>query len=131
MNEENSKTYKATETFECKFCGYIYDIEDCDKDINFPYCPQCGGEPKGTRTLSTLQTSRIMKESTVNIERESNAEIKQKSWFQQLFCKHEFVQAKISSKFVSISGERIYTVCENCGKIKKSHYRAFEGIGYK
>ena len=57
--------------------------------------------------------------------------IKKKSWFNQLFCSHSFIQATKISKFASISGERVYTVCEHCGKIKSSFYREYEGMGYK
>jgi hypothetical protein len=57
--------------------------------------------------------------------------IQKKSWIKQLFCKHNFIQARAVGKFASISGERIYTVCEHCGKIKSSYYREYEGMGYK
>ncbi|AEY65406.1 hypothetical protein Clo1100_1154 [Clostridium sp. BNL1100] len=57
--------------------------------------------------------------------------IQKKSWIKQLFCKHNFVQAKKASKYESISGERIYIVCEHCGKVNSSYYREYEGMGYK
>jgi hypothetical protein len=50
----------------------------------------------------------------------------------QLFCKHKYVEMReISKTYQCISGERIYIVCEKCGKIKDSYFREYEGMGHK
>ena len=57
--------------------------------------------------------------------------ITQKSKLKQLFCKHSYVKARKQELFAVLSGERIYTVCEKCGKIKGSIFYEYEGNGYK
>lgn len=50
----------------------------------------------------------------------------------RMLCKHEYVEMKeIPKMYQCISGERIYIVCEKCGKIKGSYFREYEGMGYK
>lgn len=69
----------------------------------------------------------------MNVLRGSERMIKQKSKIQQLFCKHEYVEAKKenNSRFHCITGETIYIVCKKCGKVKGSYFREYEGMGYK
>lgn len=50
----------------------------------------------------------------------------------QLFCKHKYVEmVEVPKGFQCISGERIFIVCEKCGKIKDSYFREYEGMGYR
>ena len=49
-----------------------------------------------------------------------------------LFCKHKYVEmVEIPKGFQCISGERIFIVCEKCGKVKDSYFREYEGMGYR
>jgi len=50
--------------------------------------------------------------------------IEPKSGFKQFFCKHRFVKARKKSLFQHIGGERIYIICEKCGKIDRSYFDA-------
>lgn len=62
-------------------------------------------------------------------------EIKTKSKFKQLFCKHEYLEGNLQKKdgikFTNISGETITVICKKCGKIKGSYFLEYEGMGYK
>ena len=51
----------------------------------------------------------------------------------QTFCKHEYQEMKKvdTSKYMCISGEKIYIVCKKCVKVKDSYFREYEGMGYK
>lgn len=51
----------------------------------------------------------------------------------QLFCKHEYSEylKNSNSPFHCISGETVYIVCKKCGKVKRSYFREYEGMGYK
>lgn len=54
-----------------------------------------------------------------------------KKRIKQFFCRHEYGEYIKNNKFHSISGERVYIVCNKCGKIKGSYYKEYEGNGYK
>lgn len=43
-----------------------------------------------------------------------------------LFCKHRYVEMIAISPFQCISGERIYIVCDKCGKVKDSYFKKHE-----
>lgn len=51
----------------------------------------------------------------------------------QLFCKHEYSEylKNSNSPFHCIRGETVYIVCKKCGKVKRSYFREYEGMGYK
>ena len=52
----------------------------------------------------------------------------------QFFCRHKHTDwyTKISnSPFSTISGERRYLICEDCGKEIKSTFCEYEGMGFK
>jgi len=40
----------------------------------------------------------------------------------RLFCRHKFIEAKKVGFFQVLSGDRIYIVCEKCGKEKGSYF---------
>jgi len=49
-----------------------------------------------------------------------------------LFCKHKYVEmVEIGTRFQCINGERVFIICEKCGKVKDSYFREYEGMGYK
>lgn len=57
--------------------------------------------------------------------------VEMKKRIKQFFCRHEYGEYIKNNKFHSISGERVYIVCNKCGKIKGSYYKEYEGNGYK
>ena len=48
-----------------------------------------------------------------------------------LFCKHKYVEMVAITPFKTISSERIYIVCEKCGKVKDSYFRKYESMEYR
>ena len=49
-----------------------------------------------------------------------------KTFFKQLFCKHDFEWCKSGNKFFSLNGERHYLVCRKCGKIERSVFVKYD-----
>lgn len=46
-----------------------------------------------------------------------------KKWIKPLFCKHEYEEFLKQEPFFNLSGDRIYIICEKCGKEKGSYFR--------
>ncbi len=44
-----------------------------------------------------------------------------KSHLRQFFCRHRYVKAKIHNDFLPVRSDRIYVMCEKCGKILLSY----------
>ena len=58
--------------------------------------------------------------------------IKLKIKLKQLFCRHKNkLWMKKKSTFQCLSGDEIFLVCKDCGKILDSTFREHEGNGWK
>lgn len=61
-----------------------------------------------------------------------NIKIPTKNIFQQLFCKHDFVDGILDDKesnpmgFFHLQGETITTICQKCGKVKGTYFRKYD-----
>ena len=40
----------------------------------------------------------------------------------QLFCKHDYQWCRKIESFSGLNGERVYLVCQKCGKVKDSMF---------
>lgn len=52
----------------------------------------------------------------------------------QLLCRHRhkgWYEKEEQETYRCISGERIYLICEDCGKIIDSFFQEYEGKGFK
>ena len=52
----------------------------------------------------------------------------------QLLCRHKhkgWYEKKEQETYRGISGERIYLICEDCGKIIDSFFQEYEDMGFK
>jgi hypothetical protein len=57
-----------------------------------------------------------------------------KSKLGQLLCRHKhkgWYEKEEQETYRCISGERIYLICEDCGKIIDSYFARYEGMGFK
>ena len=55
-----------------------------------------------------------------------------KSWFKQLFCKHDFQYFKAKQTGAMLAnGEYRYLVCSKCGKYRNKIFLEYEGMGFK
>lgn len=55
-----------------------------------------------------------------------------KSKLGQLICRHKHKGWYVKEEtYHCISGERIFLICEDCGKIIDSFFQEYEGMGYK
>lgn len=63
----------------------------------------------------------------------NNLGITEKGKIGQFFCKHIHKEwyVKKESGFQSISGERRYLICKDCGKEVRTFFAEYEGMGFK
>lgn len=55
-----------------------------------------------------------------------------KSWFKQLFCKHDFQYFKAKQTgAMLVSGEYRYLICSKCGKYRGKIFLEYEGMWFK
>ena len=65
------------------------------------------------------------------MKKHSNGIVK-KNKFMQLFCRHKNIGSFTDqSTLQSISGETVYHICKDCGKMKGKQFLRYEGMGFK
>lgn len=49
-----------------------------------------------------------------------------RQFFHRLFCKHKYIWCRKIEPYHCISGERLYFVCQKCGKIKDTRFIKYD-----
>jgi len=115
------------EAGHCQFLDFFCNETLCllfDKEINkFNRCPECLAACESANQKAQVE------EKEQPAEKEGlTTSIEVKSWFRQLFCKHEYHEG-ILRGFDNIkvindnSGDRMVVICVKCGELHSSYFR--------